>query len=345
MLSSLRQNLFLKIFSLIAAITLYIYVQGERNPTVTRILIATLQVANVAAGVEVVPEREQVEVTVTGPRQIVERVQDSDIRATLDLSDPKIMTLKNTLVRLNLRLQNLPPEMASQISLDSPTRVVKVDIYPQKKTQLRVYPRYPKDPPAGFRYGSPRVLPEFVTVTGREDRINRIERLIVNASPPETGASIEGEFLVLARDSNDKPVDNVTIQPPSVRVSVQLLEEPYSKIVTVSPNISDLPLPPYKLAGVRVEPNQVKLVGRPNQLNQVFTIATEEISVRDLSDSKETRDILVNLSHSPDIIVRDLNDRPISQVKVTVTIRRVSAPATPTPPTSVPNRTETPPNP
>src|ERR1041385_5996800 len=123
----LRQNLSLKIISLVTAILLYIYVQQERNPTIPRTLLATVEYRNVQEGYQVVAENTTLPVTVVGPRPSVERLKDGEIKAFADLSSIT-SNQPGTVVRLKYEL----PKTAADVSIDSPTEFTRVQVFRQK---------------------------------------------------------------------------------------------------------------------------------------------------------------------------------------------------------------------
>lgn len=328
---SLRQNLFLKIVSLVIAILIYVFVQSERNPTITRPMIATVIYEKIAPGLELVNAKQQVDVTVTGPKQLVDSLKDTDIRAMADMSKFQNDAVKNPLVRLRFEIVNLPAERKREISIDSLMPTVPVEVYPQEKRFMEVVAKYPQNPPAGYHYGRADVRPSRVQVIGRADRLNTVKRLIAIASPPEAGASIDDDFKVSARDADDNPVPNVRIEPDTVHIAVPLLSEPSEKIVTVSPSIPDQPQPPYRLVNVTVMPNKIKIVGKLERIAPIFTLQTEDIPARALTENQEFE---ASLTIPNDIKVRDLDGHEITHVTVRLSISKASSSGAPTPGTS-----------
>lgn len=332
---SLRNNLFLKIISLLASIVLYVYVQGERNPIVNRGFIANIVQENVPPDMEIETPQQQVEVSITGPRQIVDRLTNANIRASVDLRNLTGSKPTNMLVSLKFKFTNLPPDQIRELTIEPAQKTLRVQAYPQQIREIAVRAEYPRDPPAGFRYGPAEINPARVKVSGRADLLDRIVRIIANASPSDTGGVIAGDFPISARDSDNKPVDNVQIEPDSVHVNVPLVVELPSKIVFVSPIVSEQPLAPYRLVSATPTPDRLKITARPGRIEQVSLLQTEDISARDLT---ETQNLTVNLMIPPDIEVRDLEGHPVKQVKVRLVIRKVTSPEAPA--TAPPTQTQ-----
>jgi YbbR domain-containing protein len=90
--------------------------------------------------------------------------------------------------------------------------------------------------------------------------------------------------------------------------------------------IADQPQPPYYISDVVVTPNQIKIIGTPRRLAMISTIYTETLSVHALT---ATTTIDATLILPPDVLVRDMNGRPITRVKVTLTISKMATPPAP----------------
>jgi len=324
----LRHNFPLKMISVIVSVLLYFFVQSERNPSLTKALVAQIVIENLPPNTDV-KNQDQVMVSVTGTRGAVERLKDNDIRAVADLSSIKANNEDGQLVRVNFKAVNVPP--GTVLTFEPPNRMVKMQIFQPESRLMAVEANFPQEPAAGFEYSKPEVKPSRIKVRGMPDAVRKVTNLIVIATPIEPGGTIEGMFPVLARDAKDKPVEGITLEPSMVKVTVVLVARPPMKIVPISPNIIDLPSLPYRLEHVRVMPNQVRITGRPERLNQIGTLETEEVSVRDMT---ETRTIEVGLQKPVDAAVQDMDGKPISKVRVQFVIRRsnITAP----PPITVP---------
>lgn len=325
---NLRTNLLLKIIALLSSLFLYVYVQAERNPTIQRSFNVMVTAMNVPDGMDYDIDVVSLSVTVTGARAILDSLKEADIRAKADMHDLKPDVSEAQLVRLKVVFPSLSDRTVALLQVDPPAPIAHIKIYPPVLKRFPINLSYPQKPPAGYRYANPDLQPSTVKVSGREERVNRVARLVVNATPLGTGAKIDGEFPILPRDKEDRPIDGLTLEPNAVRVVVPLVEEPPSKILLVSPTITELPTPPFSLSDIRVEPSQVKVIGRPGRLINMGTIRTEALSLREMIQSGM---IEVKLDVAPDIAVRDLEDRPVTVVKVYITLRKSVASEHPKP--------------
>ncbi|HLK61770.1 MAG TPA: CdaR family protein [Chthonomonadaceae bacterium] len=332
--SRIRQNFWLKVISLVAAILLYFFVQQERNPTVPRTFMAQIVLVNGREDVEVERDMQQFEVTLSGPRPIIDSLKDGDVRLVADLGN--LPTDKVTTERVPMTYDiRLPEELKRELRRDpDPLPPLKVQLYPQLTILRNVEVHFVKETPVGVKYGRAILRPDKVKVTGRADRIARVERVVVEASTSDPGTEIDGEFPLSARDRDNNTVIGVTLSAQKAQVRIPLEIDDYSKIVSISPNLFDLPEPPYRLVEVRAEPSQVRIVGRPENVNPITTLTTDPISVHDLT---EDQTIEARLTPANGVTIRDLKGNAISKVKVRITIGKVSAPTTSGQPASHPD--------
>lgn len=326
-----RRNFGLKFIALAAAVLLYFYVQAERNPNVLRGFTTPVFIEHKPDDVEVQADPQKIKVNVSGPRSVMDILKEGEVRVIADVTGTPVDKVGPQKLRCRYDFIGSAAEHRLELSLDppEPSRLT-VMVYPQRTTAVKVSVQYLREPPAGFRYNAAEVRPPKVKVSGRLDRVDRIERVVVNALGGEAGSGIAGDFLVSARDNNDKPVEGVTLSPSSVHVVIPLVVEPYSKIVSISPDIKDTPQPGYTLYDIQVSPIQVRVTGRPNLVNRISTLQTVPISIRDRMEDLETDVALVN----PDgVMVRTVDDKPVKKVHVRVSLKRVAPPnITPVPP-------------
>src|SRR5262245_30414332 len=83
--SRLRENLPFKLLSLLLAGVLYFYVQSERNPIINRPMVVPIVRENQPAEVAVESDQQRLMVTVTGPRALVDRLKEDELRAVANL--------------------------------------------------------------------------------------------------------------------------------------------------------------------------------------------------------------------------------------------------------------------
>ncbi len=329
-----RENLFLKSVALFTAAVLYIYVQTEHNPNpqVTVTLQSELKCLHVPDGVKWEPQ--QFPVKVTGPRILVESVKDADIRAEVDLSGIEITSGKTPPLVPKYSFPALRPEAAEQIHVEGPNTIrVQISLFLTTTVPVHV-PLRPAPP--GMHYERPTVTPDRVACTGLEADVKRVNRVDVAIEATPEGR-IHGEFGLTPVDKDDHAVKMVTLDPDRARVNIPLVQDPPMQFALVSPTVTALPLPPYRVDGLTVEPPRVKIVGRPGRVDLVTAVPTQDISLQDVTADT---DKVVDLLAPPDVAVYDPQGRPISHVHVRFHI--IKAAVTPSPQVS-PNDPASPP--
>ncbi len=320
----IRRNFWLKFISLATAVTLYFYVQAERNPNVTHPFTTPVFIEHRPEMVEVQADVQKVKVNISGPRSVLDVLKENEIRVSADFTGTPVDKVSQQRLRCHYDLIGAALEHRAEISFDPPEPArVTVMVFPRKTMLMSVSVHYLREAPAGFRYSPAEVSPQKVKVSGRLDRMDRIERLVVNAVGGESGVSIEGDFAVSARDANGNPVEEVTLTPPSVHVTIPLAEEPYSKIVSISPDIHGSPLAGYTLDDVQPTPMQVRIIGTPAQVTRIATILTGAISIKDrMADLETDAPLIIPIG----ITVRALDNTPVQKVHVRVSLKRLSTP-------------------
>ena len=342
LLARLRQNMLLKVISLAASILLYVYVQGERNPTVSRPFTAPILYAHRPEDVEIQTDQQQNKVNVSGPRSVLDLLKDGDIRIRADFGEVPRDRVSTLRLRTRYELVGSANDHKADLTFDPPEPPHEsVVVFPQKTQQIAVTVHFSREAPAGFQYAAPLVNPPKIAVTGRVDRVNRIARAAVNAVSIESGATIEGDYLVSARDGDDNQVDGVTLTPPSVHVTIPRVEAPYSKIVSVSADVREQPASGYTLQDLEVTPNQVRVFGRPQQVNRLTTLLTNQISVHDRMEDMVAE---VGLALPAGVMAQDADGKTITHVHVRVKIHKLVTPTAPPPPGGDPSVPPTSPN-
>jgi len=107
-----------------------------------------------------------------------------------------------------------------------------------------------------------------------------------------------------------------------VHVTIPLVPETYSKIVSISPDVGE-PQAGFTLYDIQVTPIKVRVSGRPSLVDRISTLQTRPISIRDRMEDLETD---VALHCAGRVTVRTLDDKPLHQVHVRVALKRAVPP-------------------
>jgi len=312
----LRENIPEKLMALSSAILIWLYVNAERNPTITQRFTVDVEVRHLQNGYEpptVNPS--QVTVVLTGMRSSVEQISPRGIRATVDVSG-----LTEGKQRLPVQL-NLTRDLLQDVQVEIIPPIVQVTLTRRISKTLKVDCLFVNAPPEGYVYLSPVVYPEAVVVSGAREQVNQVRRLIVNAVPQKMGDEVDDDLPVVALDAENRPVSGgVTIRPSYVRVVLKLAPVSLTKTVLVTPVWKGKPDPSVAIEEIVLEPRTVVISGKPEVLAQVHSVETEPIDIDNLT-SDVTRSVAL----------RSVEGAQLTTTNVRATVRVRKLPERPTP--------------
>lgn len=309
----LRENIPEKLMALSSAILIWMYVNAEKNPTITQRFTVDVEVRHLQNGYEsphINPS--QVTVVLTGVRSNVEQIAPRGIRAMVDVSG-----MGEGKQRLPVQL-NLTSDILRDVQVEIIPPTVQVTLTRRISKEFKVECLFVNAPPEGYVYLSPIVVPEIAVVIGPRERVNQVQRLIVNAVPDKIGGEIDGDVPIVAVDGANNPVSGVTVRPSHARVVLKLAPISLTKTVLVTPVWKGKPDPSVAIEEIVIEPRTVVISGKPEVLARVHSVETEPIDIDNLT-SDFTRSVplravggaeLTTTSVRVSVRVRRLPERP-----------------------------------
>ncbi len=311
---AVRQNLFLKLISLAAAIVLYFYVQTQRNPQVSAILQAKLILRPELVNIDAIPASSNIKVQVTGPHLLVDNLKDGDVVAIAYVNGNIPNNGDSRNVRLRYDVPSLRADAMSQVRIDGPTSE-RVTFYSLAHRLVPVQlPHF--NAQSSIVYRDPAIDPAQVTVSGHSQLVHRVAHVVVTGLPTQAG-DINTSCNVIAMDDDGDIVDGITLVPPQVHINTLALPISPMHIATVSADIINLPVPPYRLTSVTVSPLQVKVTVKPGVTLSSDVISTAPISLQAATGSYTAT---VPLEVPKGVSVADLHGQQITSVHVHVEI-------------------------
>ena len=170
MLSSLAQNWFLKILSLVFALILWFFVMGERKLEVG--YAVPLELRNLPTGLMVANEVPSlIDVRISGPRTLLMNLRPDDISIAVDLKElqPGLTSFRRLEERINI-------PSALKVTRISPSFIdLKLDRIKEKT--VPVVATLIGDLPAGAQLESVTVTPEEVVVVGAEGELKDVSEV------------------------------------------------------------------------------------------------------------------------------------------------------------------------
>lgn len=340
-LRAIRENLLLKIISLCAAIMLYFYVQGKRNPSMNVMLEAQVIVQDLPSGVEAVPSSDHILVQITGPELLVESLKDGDIVAQVNYNGhPDAKGGSSEILPILYTVPSLRSNGENQVHITGPA-TLNVSLH-RLVTKLFSVGIPDSDPTNSSYYSGTSIIPSQVKCSGRANSVQHVVRVIVSGLPSQPG-QIDDNFPVQAMDADGDIVPHVTLSPTEVHIRTLIVKETPANIVMVVPNIQNLPLPPDSIGSISVYPLQLQVVTSAGTAFHETAVQTAPIN---LSGVTSDFDESVELAHIPGVKFMTLEGRTLHSVRVHIRIiHAVSEQAPPiqtTAPASRPPKEKTP---
>lgn len=314
MLARLRENLSYKVLALLCACALRWYVDAQQNPIKSRIVTCTVVTRNLPEGMLITDQSSQVvKVTLDGSMDDLSQVSDGNVVATADLGN--VRAGRQSSVPVEAKLTSVAPSTVA-IS-DTEPRTITLTLQPKRKRRMGLHVDPSGAPPEGYVFSKADIAPVEATVIGAEEVVDRVSRLVVR--PEVTGASgmVEDDYQVRALDARGRVVDSVTLVPPTAHVRLGIVEATANKDLLVSPDISGVPAPGFKISDVQVNPARAPFTGRVDMLSRVGVVATAPIDINGAAS-----DVVRTVALTP---LRTLSPIGAAQVSVTVHIVPIQA--------------------
>ncbi len=204
----------LKIFSVLFAVGLWLFVNAGQKPT-ERSLTVPVEVRNMPADLMLgSPGPGQVEIRVAGPPALLSTLDPDYLKVVLDLDGAHAGT---STFRLSPGFFN--PPRGVRIARISPA-VINLKLETRGERVLPVAIRLGSKPPAGYKIVRADAVPDSVKVQGPASSVNRM------TSVETLPVDLEGAKGQVTRDVRlSSPDEALTIAPEKVAVTVVLEEE------------------------------------------------------------------------------------------------------------------------
>ncbi len=275
---SLRDNWGIAALAAVLAISLWVYVTDKSDTERTARVPGAVHVecVNVPPGKAVSPPctDQIVTVRVRGPDSVLNDLTALDFRATADLSDVTSDTA-------NVRVVVDPSEARVDIIDVSPAEIlVHLENLTSRTVALRA--RLVGPPPAGFEVATTTLEPAEAVVSGPQSLIEQVAAVEADLDLTAVHTNFQQTLLLHARDDQGGDMKNVTVDPESARVSVELRQLELSAAFVVQPTITGSPAPGFVASGLQIDPPFVIVTGAADVfqlLNPIAGVATEAISI------------------------------------------------------------------
>ena len=284
----LKENFVLKFMSLVASIALWLYVAADRNNNVlvSKTLNAEIvRIGTAPTDLVVRLHTEPLPVELTGIKSELDNLAEGDIKAEVDLRN-----VRSGQTQIRVSRYKLP---ATSPSVEAKGRMyVTAEVNPRSKRNLPISPIVNSNLVDGKKYGTPTVTPQFSTISGSQDDIKRIVKLVVFLEPK--GQGISGELPVHAVDKDDVDVSGIEVLPSTVHVELAMPVSPGSRVVPVNVPHKVQTAPGFILSEIIIDPPQVTIMGNGETVSQISNLSTDNIEIQNAT-SDQVREVTLRV--------------------------------------------------
>lgn len=282
----LRNNMSIKLISILVAVLLWMYVISEQNPYIIHIYrdvpvkLNNLDTANFA-----IKEEEagfKVSVRVRGRRATISELAKSEIKAEVNLRGrmegenliPVAVTVPDNVELLDIN----PPE-------------IMVTLEPIIEKQIPITVRLGGTPADGFAAMDPSAKPGEAVLKGARSVVESVKSAFVSVDISGKNRDVKGNFPLRVVDEKNGEVKNVTFRPETVDVIVPIVKK---ADVEVIPKITGSPAGGYAVSDITVVPLTLSVTGEDEVVESLNELYTEGLDITGLSQDiqKEVKVIL-----------------------------------------------------
>ncbi len=275
---SLRENWGIAALSVVLAASLWVYVTDKNDAERTARVPGAVSVecVNVPAAKAVSSpcSDQSVVVRVRAPDSVLKDLTSVDFTATADLS---AVTSDTDTVRVIVD----PKEARVDIIEVSPAEfTVHLENLTSRSVPVRT--RLIGAPLRGFEVATATLEPEEAVVSGPQSLVDRVAAAEADLDLTGVRTDFAQTLLLHARDDQGGDIKNVTVDPESAVLNVELRQLDFSAPFIVEPTITGSPAPGFIVTGLQIEPPFVVITG-PAEIFQGLDptqgIATDPISI------------------------------------------------------------------
>ena len=321
----ITKNLTLKILAFLIAVFLWLIVVNIDDPvddkTFSNIPVQVTHEEVITDNnntYQIVDNTQEVNVTVTAQRSVLDKIKAEDIQATADMKE---LTLR-TQVPIEITIKGYAGKYEKATA--NP-RNLQIQIDEEAKNNFPITPTTTGTVRGGYEVGALKAVPEKVTLRGPKRIINSIAKVTAEADVSGLSEDETVEAKLVLYDANNNVIDqtllanNLGKDGVSVEVTLYQIKSIPVKLDTSQVTAAE----GYKVSGITVEPQEVRVSGEKKDLAGLteIDVPAEALKVSELTQRTEkTVDIS---SYLPEGVT--LADENASNVVVSISIEQPGA--------------------
>lgn len=320
----LMNNIGLKILAFLVAFMLWLMVVNIDDP-VTHKTFSNIPVSVINEEVlanakqpqtyQIVDNTQEISVTVTAKRKILNKIKNDDIIAVADIKE---LTL-DTQIPIDISITGFEGRYDSA---QASPRNLQIKLEDEETKRFPIVPTTTGTVRDGYVLGEIQAVPEKVSIRGPKsviDDINRVEAS-VSVSGLSEDAVLDSELVLYDSDNNiiDQKLLANNIGTEGVAVRVQLLR---TKSVALEFDTSEIKTAKgYEFTGITYEPEEIQISGEYRYISELETLYVPASALKMSRLTKKTEQVINISEYLPDNV--KLADDNAGLVVVTIAVEK-----------------------
>ncbi|MGN8920622.1 CdaR family protein [Lachnospiraceae bacterium HCP28S3_F9] len=319
----LTVNFGLKILAFFIALFMWLIVVNIDDPvtdkTYTGIPVQVINeevVTSANRTYQIVDDTQEVSVTVTAQRSVLNDVKAEDIVA---IADMKEMSL-GTQIPIEVKIEGYKYDSAV-----SNPRNLQIQIDDEAKNNFPITPTTLGTVREGYVIGELKANPEKVTIRGPKTVIDSINRVVAEVDVSGLSSDTEVEARLVLYDANNNVIDqsllanNLGKEGLSVDVKLHQIKSVKVELDTSMVTAAD----GYKISEISVEPQEVRISGSKSALARVTEISVPASALTAVNLTQRTERSIDISQYLPEDV--SLVDENADNVVVTIAVEKPGA--------------------
>ena len=319
----LTVNFGLKILAFFIALFMWLIVVNIDDPvtdkTYTGIPVQVINeevVTSANRTYQIVDDTQEVSVTVTAQRSVLNDIKAEDIVAIADMKEISL----GTQIPIEVKIEGYKYDSAV-----SNPRNLQIQIDDEAKNNFPITPTTLGTVREGYVIGELKANPEKVTIRGPKTVIDSINRVVAEVDVSGLSSDTEVEARLVLYDANNNVIDqsllanNLGKEGLTVEVKLHQIKSVKVELDTAMVSAAE----GYKISGISVEPQEVRISGSKSALTKVteITIPASALTAINLTQRIE-RSIDISQYLPEDVALVDEN---ADNVVVTISVEKPGA--------------------
>jgi len=277
----LNKDITIRILSVMLALLMWVYVITEQNPEITKDITIPVRLINTVflekSNMVVTNDPGSFKLTLKlkGKNNVLDKLNETTVNAVADLEGHKLAGENYIEISIN----GIPEDV--NIMTKSPASLM-VMLEPKVSIQKSVQVNIMGNPSHGLAAMTPEIVPNDVVITGAESQINKIKNIRVDVDIASVNSKVKKILPVRVLDESGKDVQNITIEPSNVEVSIPIEN---TKRVGLEAELSGQPAAGYLVSSVLVNPAEILITGDEQTLQSISSLKTEKIDITGETES------------------------------------------------------------